>query len=102
VRARVVRKSAARKGVPVRPRVDPPGRRNGFISNASSTIVELSKLVWQKSLSAIARELGVSDNAVKKHCRVRKISLPGLKHWIEQGNFGFQNRKHENSHFLPV
>ena len=58
---------------------------------------DLAKIVWQKSLSSIARELGVSDNAVKKHCRVRKIPLPDLKYWIEQGNFGFQNRKLENS-----
>ena len=41
----------------------------------------LKKLVWQKPLSHLAKDLGISDNAIRKRCLGRGINLPGKGHW---------------------
>lgn len=41
----------------------------------------LKKLVWEKPLSRLAGDLGVTDNAIRKRCRTRGIELPKNGHW---------------------
>lgn len=42
----------------------------------------LTKLVWQKPLIHAARDIGVSDVALKKHCLKLGIELPRQGHWL--------------------
>jgi hypothetical protein len=44
----------------------------------------LKKLVWQKPLVHAAKEIGVSDVALRKHCVKLGIELPGQGHWQRQ------------------
>ena len=44
---------------------------------------KLKKLVWQKPLIHAAKDLGVSDVALKKHCVKAGIELPPRGHWIK-------------------
>jgi integrase len=44
----------------------------------------LKKLVWQKPLVHAAKEIGVSDVALKKHCLKHGIELPRQGHWLRQ------------------
>lgn len=43
---------------------------------------KLKKLVWQKPLIHAAKDIGVSDVALKKHCVKLGIELPRQGHWI--------------------
>jgi integrase len=45
------------------------------------TDVQLVKLVFEKPLTRIAADLGVSDNAVRKRCLKRGIELPRNGYW---------------------
>ena len=42
---------------------------------------ELMLMVWQKPRTIIAKEFGVSDNAVIKRCNLRNIKMPGRGYW---------------------
>jgi integrase len=44
----------------------------------------LAKLVWEKPLIHAAKDIGVSDVALKKHCVKLGIELPRQGHWIRQ------------------
>lgn len=44
---------------------------------------ELSTLVWTKSVSQLAADLGVSDKAVSKHCKKRDIPIPPRGYWAK-------------------
>lgn len=44
---------------------------------------KLEKLVWSKSTSQIAKDLGVSDNAVGKWCKKYGISKPPRGYWAK-------------------
>lgn len=44
----------------------------------------LRRLVWEKPLTAIAAELGVSDVAVAKRCKKLGIERPGRGYWAKQ------------------
>ena len=44
----------------------------------------LKEDVWSRPATSIARDLGVSSNAVKKHCRKLGITLPGRGYWQKQ------------------
>ena len=44
----------------------------------------LAKLLWEKPTVQIAAELGVSDTAVKKHCRLLGIEKPPRGYWAKQ------------------
>ena len=44
----------------------------------------LRKLVWNKPMMHAAKDLGVSDVALKKHCVKVGIDLPPAGHWIRQ------------------
>lgn len=41
----------------------------------------LSKMVWEETVTSIALSLGVSDKAVKKHCKKLNINTPPLGYW---------------------
>jgi hypothetical protein len=43
----------------------------------------LVKLVWQKPLIHAAKDIGVSDVALKKHCVKVGIELPRQGHWLK-------------------
>lgn len=45
---------------------------------------ELAKLIWLKPTSVIARELGVSDNAISHRCKNRNIVKPPRGYWAKQ------------------
>jgi hypothetical protein len=45
---------------------------------------ELIKLVWEKPTSRLARELGVSDNAIKHRCKLRGIAQPPRGYWAKK------------------
>lgn len=45
----------------------------------------LLKLVWQKSTSQLAKELGVSDKAVEKRCKKYQIIKPPRGYWMKIG-----------------
>ncbi len=50
----------------------------------------LAKLVFEKPLTAIGKMLGVSDNAVRKHCLTRGIDLPKNGYWQKK----YQSQKY--------
>ena len=41
----------------------------------------LARMVWEQPVTLIAISFGVSDVAVKKRCRTRGISTPGVGYW---------------------
>jgi len=41
----------------------------------------LAEMVWQKSVSKLARELGVTDNAIRHRCKHRNIPVPPVGYW---------------------
>lgn len=45
------------------------------------TDARLRKMVWEKPLSRLAKDLGVSDNAIRKRCKQRSIELPKNGYW---------------------
>jgi hypothetical protein len=45
---------------------------------------KLRKLVWEKPLIHAAKELGVSDVALRKRCVKLGIPLPDLGYWLKQ------------------
>lgn len=45
---------------------------------------ELKKLVWKKPLIHAAKEIGVSDVALKRRCVKLGIALPAQGHWLRQ------------------
>lgn len=45
---------------------------------------KLRKLVWQKPLMRAARDIGVSDVALKKYCVKLGIELPKRGHWVRR------------------
>ena len=44
----------------------------------------LEKLVWAKPMIHAAKEIGVSDVALRKHCLKLGIELPKTGHWLRQ------------------
>ena len=57
----------------------PESRRIGWPAKG-----KLKKLVWQQPLIHVAKEIGVSDVAVKKRCEKLGIELPPRGHWLKQ------------------
>jgi len=43
---------------------------------------KLAKLVWEKPLMHLAKDIGVSDVALKKHCVKAGIELPERGYWV--------------------
>ena len=46
------------------------------------TKAKLKKLVWEKPLIHAAKDIGVSDVALRKHCVKLGIQLPPRGHWL--------------------
>ncbi len=44
---------------------------------------ELAKLVWEQPRSGLAKQLGVSDTAIAKHCNKLGIPQPKRGHWAK-------------------
>ena len=44
---------------------------------------ELNKLIWEKPTMQIAKELGVSDNAVAKKCKKYELTKPPRGYWAK-------------------
>ena len=44
---------------------------------------QLYDLVWQRLITKIAEELAISDVAIHKACRRRRIPTPGLGYWAK-------------------
>lgn len=47
---------------------------------------EISRLVWEKPLSKIAEDLGVSDKAIAKFCQRNNIEKPSRVYWLKVFN----------------
>lgn len=45
---------------------------------------ELEVLVWQKPLTQLAKDLGCSDNAIRKRCKKFGVSLPRQGYWLRK------------------
>lgn len=45
---------------------------------------ELKKLVWKIPRSTLAKQLGVSDKAIAKRCKLRGISQPSRGYWSKK------------------
>lgn len=45
--------------------------------------LQLKKLVWEKPLVQVAKGIGVSDVALRKHCVKLGITLPPRGHWLK-------------------
>ena len=46
----------------------------------------LMQLVWEMPVRDVGTYLGVSDNAVRKHCKKHNIPLPTRGHWLLNEN----------------
>jgi integrase len=44
----------------------------------------LKKMVWQRAMIHVAKDLGVSDVALKKHCVKAGIELPSRGYWVRE------------------
>lgn len=53
---------------------------------ARPTKEELLNLVWQNSLSSVAKNLGVSDNTVRKWAKFYQIPVPPVGYWAKYYN----------------
>ena len=56
------------------------------------TDTKLAKLVFTKPLIHLAKDLGVSDNAIKKRCKRKNIKLPGRGYWLLKRNAKYHNK----------
>lgn len=45
---------------------------------------ELQKLVWEQPTIHLAKQLGVSDNAINKKCKLWNIPKPPIGHWLKK------------------
>jgi very-short-patch-repair endonuclease len=45
------------------------------------TVEEMTELVWKTPTTQIAKDMGISDNAITKFCRKNKIAKPGCGYW---------------------
>lgn len=51
------------------------------VRTAWPTNEELAELVWQKSLTKLSKEFGVTDNAIRHRCQCRNIIIPPIGYW---------------------
>jgi hypothetical protein len=58
-----------------------PQHRPSKIAWPSSEVLE--KLLWVKPTSQIAKDLGVSDKAVEKHCKKLVLKKPPRGYWAK-------------------
>lgn len=65
-------------------KVHPKKRRGGSCKINWPENEALSALVWNKTMVTIARELGVSDRSVAKHCKKHGIQVPPSGYWLRK------------------
>lgn len=46
---------------------------------------ELRDMVWETPVSALAKKLGITDSAISRRCRRRKIPTPPRGYWTKRG-----------------
>jgi hypothetical protein len=63
------------------PKRKPPPPRLAKIIWPSAEV--LGKLIWEKPTSQIAKELGVSDKAIEKHCKKLALKKPPRGYWAK-------------------
>lgn len=59
---------------------------NGEVKISSASLKQQFNLVWRNSLSSIAKNLGVSDNAVRKWAKFYQIPVPPVGYWAKYYN----------------
>lgn len=60
---------------------NPPEYIRKKISPTKPTKQELEKMVWHKSMLQLSKDLKVSNNTIKKWCKLYDISLPPIGYW---------------------
>lgn len=50
---------------------------------------ELLEMVWEKSISTLAKELGISDNGIRKWANIYNIPVPPVGYWAKFNNGHF-------------
>jgi hypothetical protein len=63
------------------PKPKPPPPRPAKIVWPSAAALE--KLIWEKPTSQVAKDLGVSDKAVEKHCKKLGLKKPPRGYWAK-------------------
>ena len=63
------------------PKPKPPPPRPAKIVWPSAEALE--KLIWEKPTSQVAKDLGVSDKAVEKHCKKLGLKKPPRGYWAK-------------------
>ncbi len=66
---------------PIVSRRKPPPPRAAKIVWPSAEVLE--KLLWEKPTSQIAKDLGVSDKAIEKHCKKLALKKPPRGYWAK-------------------
>ncbi len=61
-------------------RKPPPSRRSKIVWPSAEV---LGKLIWEKPTSQIAKDLGVSDKAIEKHCKKLALKKPPRGYWAK-------------------
>jgi len=63
------------------PQRKPPPPRPPKIAWPSAEALE--KLIWEKPTSQVAKDLGVSDKAIEKHCKKLALKKPPRGYWAK-------------------
>jgi hypothetical protein len=53
------------------------------------TKMELLELIWKNSINSIAKEMGISDNAIRKWAKTYEIPVPPVGYWAKFHNNKF-------------
>lgn len=73
----------------------PKKRRLHFRPNTTRinwpTTATLEKLIWEKPMTQLAKELGISDVAIKKHCVRRGLQVPPMGYWAKASSIKTTN-----------
>ena len=62
-------------------RKPPPPRRPKIVWPSAEA---LEKSIWEKPTSQIAKDLGVSDKAIEKHCKKLDLRKPPRGYWAKK------------------
>lgn len=80
-----------RRGIP-----NPKARKGRY-----PTVDMLQKRLMTTSVLALSKEIGVSDNALRKHCKRQGIRLPSLGAWVHPTARGLARRPYERKKANP-
>jgi hypothetical protein len=65
----------------IAPERKPPPPRPAKIAWPSAEALE--KLIWEKPTSQVAKDIGVSDKAIEKHCKKLGLKKPPRGYWAK-------------------